>query len=60
MLELPEQRGTNVGTEIGPTMSWSQLPAFIKWFCSFMMLVGRLEIFTVLVVLTPAFWNKSK
>lgn len=52
--------GPTLGTEIGPTMSWSQLPAFIKWFCSFMMLVGRLEIFTVLVVLTPAFWNKSK
>lgn len=52
--------GPTLGTEIGPTMSWSQLPAFIKWLCSFMMLVGRLEIFTVLVVLTPAFWNKSK
>ena len=52
--------GPTLGTEIGPTMSWSQLPAFIKWFCSFMMLVGRLEIFTVMVVLTPAFWNKNK
>lgn len=52
--------GPTLGTEIGPTMSWSQLPDFIKWFCSFMMLVGRLEIFTVLVVLTPAFWNKNK
>lgn len=52
--------GPTLGTEIGPTMSWSQLPCFIKWLCSFMMLVGRLEIFTVLVVLTPAFWNKNK
>jgi trk system potassium uptake protein TrkH len=40
-------------------MSWSQLPDFIKWFCSFMMLVGRLEIFTVMVVLTPEFWRKN-
>lgn len=52
--------GPTLGTEIGPTMSWAQLPSFIKWFCSFMMLVGRLEIFTVLVVLTPDFWNKNK
>lgn len=52
--------GPTLGTEIGPTMSWSQLPSFIKWLCSFMMLVGRLEIFTVMLVLTPAFWNKNK
>ncbi len=52
--------GPTLGTEIGPTMSWSQLPFFVKWFCSFMMLVGRLEIFTVLLVLTPEFWNKNK
>lgn len=51
--------GPTLGTEIGPTMSWSQLPDFIKWFCSFMMLVGRLEIFTVIVVLTPQFWRKN-
>ena len=51
--------GPTLGTEIGPTMSWAQLPAFIKWFCSFMMLVGRLEIFTVIVVLTPEFWRKN-
>jgi trk system potassium uptake protein TrkH len=51
--------GPTLGTEIGPTMSWSQLPDFIKWFCSFMMLVGRLEIFTVIVVLTPEFWRKN-
>lgn len=51
--------GPTLGTEIGPTMSWSHLPAFIKWFCSFMMLVGRLEIFTVIVVLTPEFWRKN-
>ena len=51
--------GPTLGTEIGHTMSWSQLPDFIKWFCSFMMLVGRLEIFTVMVVLTPEFWRKN-
>lgn len=51
--------GPTLGTEIGPTMSWSQLPVFAKWMCTFMMLVGRLEIFTVLVVLTPSFWTKN-
>lgn len=51
--------GPTLGTEIGPTMSWSQLPVFAKWMCTFMMLVGRLEIFTVLVVLTPSFWNRN-
>ena len=51
--------GPTLGTEIGPTMSWSQLPDFAKWMCTFMMLIGRLEIFTVLVVLTPSFWTKN-
>lgn len=51
--------GPTLGIEIGPTMSWSMLPAFAKWMCSFMMLVGRLEIFTVLVILTPSFWTRN-
>jgi trk system potassium uptake protein TrkH len=29
-----------------------------KWFCTMVMLLGRLEIFTVLVLLTPAYWKK--
>ncbi|MCI6617695.1 MAG: TrkH family potassium uptake protein [Prevotella sp.] len=51
--------GPSLGLEIGPTMSWSSLPDFAKWLCSLMMLIGRLEIFTVLVILTPQFWNKN-
>lgn len=51
--------GPTLGTEIGPTMSWSELPAVAKWLCSAMMLVGRLEMFTVLVILTPQFWTKN-
>lgn len=51
--------GPTLGIEIGPTMSWSVLPMFAKWMCSFMMLVGRLEIFTVLVTLTPSFWTRN-
>ncbi|MCI1803441.1 MAG: TrkH family potassium uptake protein, partial [Prevotella sp.] len=49
--------GPTLGTEIGPTMSWSILPAAAKWLCAFMMLIGRLELFTVLVIFTPSFWK---
>lgn len=51
--------GPTLGTEIGPTMSWSELPDVAKWFCSLMMLIGRLEIFSVLVIFTPAFWREN-
>ena len=51
--------GPTLGTEIGPTMSWSELPDVAKWFCSLMMLIGRLEIFSVLVIFTPAFWKEN-
>jgi len=51
--------GPTLGTEIGPTMSWSELPDIAKWFCSLMMLIGRLEIFSVLVLFTPAFWKEN-
>ena len=51
--------GPTLGVEIGPTMSWSQLPDVAKWFCSLMMLIGRLEIFSVLVIFTPAFWKEN-
>lgn len=50
--------GPTLGIEIGPTMSWSMLPAFAKWMSAFLMLVGRLELFTVLVLFTPAFWKR--
>ena len=49
--------GPSLGLEIGPTMSWSMLPAGIKWVCSALMLIGRIEIFTILVIFTPAFWK---
>ncbi|MCH4146888.1 MAG: TrkH family potassium uptake protein [Prevotella sp.] len=51
--------GPALGSQIGPTMSWSSLPDFAKWMCSLMMLIGRLEIFTVLVIFTPAFWKEN-
>lgn len=51
--------GPTLGVEIGPTMAWNHLPDFAKWMCSTMMLVGRLEIFTVIVILTPSFWTRN-
>lgn len=50
--------GPTLGVEIGPTMSWDDLPDFAKWICSLLMLMGRLEIFSVLVIFTPEFWRK--
>lgn len=51
--------GPTLGIEIGPTMSWAILPVWAKWLCSFLMLIGRLELFTVLVLFTPAFWKDN-
>ena len=51
--------GPTLGLEIGPTMSWSVLPAIVKWILSALMLMGRLEIFTVLVIFTPSFWKSN-
>lgn len=50
--------GPTLGTEIGPTMSWNELPDFAKWICSVLMLMGRLEILSVLVIFTPQFWKE--
>ncbi len=51
--------GPTLGTQIGPVMSWSELPEYIKWICSFLMLVGRLEIMSVLVLFTRSFWKDN-
>lgn len=51
--------GPTLGLEIGPTMSWDELPDFAKWICSLLMLMGRLEIFSVLIIFSPAFWKEQ-
>jgi trk system potassium uptake protein TrkH len=43
---------------VGPAGNYGVLTDFQTWLCSFAMILGRLEIFTLLVVLTPAFWRK--
>lgn len=44
--------------QVGPATTFEILTDFQTWICTFAMLLGRLEIFTLLVVLTPAFWKK--
>ncbi|HCA28032.1 MAG TPA: potassium transporter Trk, partial [Betaproteobacteria bacterium] len=44
--------------EVGPATNYASLSAFQTWVCSFAMLLGRLELFTLLIVFTPAFWRK--
>ncbi|WP_291529960.1 TrkH family potassium uptake protein [Bacteroides sp. UBA939] len=45
--------------ETGPAFSWNALPDAAKWLLSFLMLLGRLELFTVLLLFTPEFWKKN-
>lgn len=42
----------------GPAFTWASVPDIGKWFASFLMLVGRLEIFTVILLFTKMFWQK--
>ncbi len=44
--------------QVGPGTNYASLNDFQTWVCTFAMLLGRLELFTLLVVLTPAFWRK--
>ncbi len=44
--------------EFGPAHTCSTLPEGGKWLASFLMLLGRLELFTVLLLFTPQFWRK--
>ncbi|MFA5512938.1 MAG: potassium transporter TrkG, partial [Candidatus Kapaibacterium sp.] len=51
----------NVGPgfgDLGPTDNFSALPAVVKWILSFLMMLGRLEIYTVIILITPIFWRK--
>ncbi len=49
--------GPGLGT-VGPAGNYAALNDFQTWVCSFAMLLGRLEIFSILILFTPAFWRK--
>lgn len=52
----------NIGPAIGsvsPVDNFAHLSIGAKWFCSFLMFIGRLELFTVLILFSPSFWAKN-
>ena len=51
--------GPSLTNHVGPVMSWSILPDYIKWILCPLMLMGRLEIMTVLVLFTRSFWKEN-
>ena len=51
----------NIGPALGnlsPVNNFASLTETAKLFCSFLMVIGRLELFTVLILLTPYFWKR--
>ena len=49
--------GPGLGS-VGPTDNYAHIPDIGKWILSFLMLVGRLEIYPVIIFLTPTFWKE--
>ncbi|AFG36619.1 TrkH family potassium uptake protein [Spirochaeta africana] len=43
---------------IGPTENYAAFPDWLKWYLSFIMLTGRLEVYTILILFTPRYWQK--
>lgn len=50
--------GPGLGEVVGPSGNFSSLPDAAKWVMSITMLIGRLELLTVLVLFTPGFWTR--
>ena len=49
--------GPGIGS-VGPMDNFASIPNFGKWVLSFLMMLGRLELFTVMIIFTPVFWKK--
>jgi trk system potassium uptake protein TrkH len=49
--------GPGLGT-VGPGSTYGHLTDFQLWMCTAAMFLGRVEIFTVLILFTPTFWRK--
>jgi trk system potassium uptake protein TrkH len=43
---------------VGPTENFSHMPVMGKWLLAWCMLLGRLEIYTVIILFVPEFWKK--
>jgi trk system potassium uptake protein TrkH len=50
--------GPGIG-DVGPVDNFAWLPASVKWVLTFLMLLGRLELFTILVLFSPYFWKSN-
>jgi trk system potassium uptake protein TrkH len=49
--------GPGLGS-VGPVGNYAHIPVFGKWILALLMMMGRLELFTVLILFTPAFWRR--
>lgn len=49
--------GPGLGTT-GPVSNYAEVPSVGKWLLSILMLLGRLELFTILIIFSPAFWKR--
>ncbi len=52
----------NVGPgidSVGPSENFNNIPALGKWYLGFLMILGRLELFTILIIFTPFFWKRN-
>ncbi|MFW6055226.1 MAG: potassium transporter TrkG, partial [Thermodesulfobacteriota bacterium] len=52
---------SNIGPglgQVGPADNYAHIPTLGKWLLTFCMLLGRLEIYTVVILLFPGFWRK--
>jgi len=49
--------GPGLGPIVGPAGTFASLPDSAKWLLSAAMLIGRLELFTALVLFVPSFWR---
>jgi trk system potassium uptake protein TrkH len=50
--------GPGIGS-VGPIANFAYMPTIGKWILALLMLLGRLELFTVLILFTPFFWRKT-
>ena len=51
--------GPSLANEVGPYLTWSGMEDYVKWTLCLLMLMGRLEIMTVLVLFTRIFWREN-
>jgi trk system potassium uptake protein TrkH len=49
--------GPGVG-QVGPTENYAALPDLAKWTLTMLMVLGRLEIYTIVILFVPEFWRK--